>query len=96
MLIYFTILYSRRRLGIVTDEMLSVPKWRFAIIGFLEAVGVATGPLAWLQQVDSFLKSSDGNFLHLLQDYVWSDWILCFSHASWTSYSDFESGVLLV
>lgn len=45
-LIYFTILYSRRRLGIVTDEMLSVPKWRFAIIGFLEAVGVATGMAA--------------------------------------------------
>ncbi|CAF2149629.1 hypothetical protein BRARA_A01451 [Brassica rapa] len=45
-LIYFTILYSRRRLGIVTDEMLSVPKGRFAIIGFLEAVGVATGMAA--------------------------------------------------
>ncbi|CAF2071428.1 hypothetical protein Bca4012_087968 [Brassica carinata] len=45
-LIYFTILYSRRRLGIVTDEMLSVPKWRFAIIGFLEALGVATGMAA--------------------------------------------------
>ncbi|KAF8117793.1 hypothetical protein N665_0008s0136 [Sinapis alba] len=45
-LIYFTILYTRRRLGIVTDEMLSVPKWRFAIIGFLEALGVATGMAA--------------------------------------------------
>ncbi|KAG2248707.1 hypothetical protein Bca52824_088335 [Brassica carinata] len=44
--IYFTILYSRRRLGIVTEEMLSVPKWRFAIIGFLEALGVATGMAA--------------------------------------------------
>ena len=73
--------------------MLSVPKWRFAIIGFLEALGVATGMAAAGRL---FLKSSDGNFLHLLQDYVSSDWILCFSHASWTSYSDFESGVLLV
>ncbi|CAH8382896.1 unnamed protein product [Eruca vesicaria subsp. sativa] len=45
-LIYFTILYSRCRLGIVTEEMLSVPKWRFAIIGFLEALGVATGMAA--------------------------------------------------
>ncbi|KAL0727117.1 hypothetical protein Bca4012_023210 [Brassica carinata] len=35
-----------RRLGIVTEEMLSVPKWRFAIIGFLEALGVATGMAA--------------------------------------------------
>ncbi|CAN8325776.1 unnamed protein product [Cochlearia groenlandica] len=42
-LIYFTILFTRRRLGIVTNEMMSVPKWRFAIIGFLEALGVATG-----------------------------------------------------
>ncbi|ANM68004.1 CRT (chloroquine-resistance transporter)-like transporter 2 [Arabidopsis thaliana] len=45
-LIYFTILYTRRRLGIVTNEMMDVPKWRFAIIGFLEALGVATGMAA--------------------------------------------------
>lgn len=45
-LIYFTILYTRRRLGIVTNEMMAVPKWRFAIIGFLEAIGVATGMAA--------------------------------------------------
>lgn len=44
--IYFTILYTRRRLGIVTNEMMAVPKWRFAIIGFLEAIGVATGMAA--------------------------------------------------
>lgn len=36
----------RSRLGIVTREMLSVPKWRFPIIGFLEALGVATGMAA--------------------------------------------------
>ncbi|XP_019089338.1 PREDICTED: protein CLT2, chloroplastic isoform X2 [Camelina sativa] len=45
-LIYFTILYTRRRLGIVTNEMMGVPKWRFAVIGFLEALGVATGMAA--------------------------------------------------
>ncbi|EOA16684.1 hypothetical protein CARUB_v10004876mg [Capsella rubella] len=45
-LIYFTILYTRRRLGIVTNEMMGVPKWRFAIIGFLEALGLATGMAA--------------------------------------------------
>ncbi|XP_019058294.1 PREDICTED: protein CLT2, chloroplastic isoform X2 [Tarenaya hassleriana] len=42
-LIYFTVLYVRYHLGIVTREMIAVPKWRFAIIGFLEALGVATG-----------------------------------------------------
>ncbi|ESQ54881.1 hypothetical protein EUTSA_v10025263mg [Eutrema salsugineum] len=45
-LIYFSILYTRCRLGIVTGEMMSIPKWRFAIIGFLEALGVATGMAA--------------------------------------------------
>lgn len=41
--IYFSILYIRYRLGIVTDEMLAIPKWRFLIIGFLEALGVLAG-----------------------------------------------------
>ncbi|XP_061371732.1 protein CLT2, chloroplastic-like isoform X2 [Gastrolobium bilobum] len=41
--IYFTILYIRYRAGIVTDEMLAIPKLRFLYIGFLEALGVATG-----------------------------------------------------
>lgn len=33
----------RYRAGIVTDEMLALPKWRFMAIGVLEALGVATG-----------------------------------------------------
>jgi len=33
----------RYRAGIVTDEMLALPKWRFMAIGALEALGVATG-----------------------------------------------------
>ncbi|GKC70683.1 CLT2 protein, chloroplastic [Tanacetum coccineum] len=41
--IYFSILYMRHRAGIVTDEMLTIPKWRFAVIGMLEALGVVTG-----------------------------------------------------
>ncbi|XP_057425275.1 protein CLT2, chloroplastic isoform X2 [Lotus japonicus] len=41
--VYFSILYIRYRLGIVTNEMLAIPKWRFLIIGFLEALGVASG-----------------------------------------------------
>lgn len=44
--IYFTILYIRYRLGIVTDEMLAIPKWRFLVIGFLEALGLASGMAA--------------------------------------------------
>ncbi|XP_047324652.1 protein CLT2, chloroplastic isoform X2 [Impatiens glandulifera] len=41
--IYFVILYIRYRKGIVTDEMLSIPKGTFIIIGILEALGVAAG-----------------------------------------------------
>ncbi|XP_071710381.1 protein CLT2, chloroplastic [Rutidosis leptorrhynchoides] len=41
--IYFSILLIRHRARIVTDEMLTLPKWRFAIIGMLEALGVVTG-----------------------------------------------------
>ncbi|GKV33547.1 hypothetical protein SLEP1_g42046 [Rubroshorea leprosula] len=41
--IYFSILYIRYRSGIVTDEMIALPKWRFMVIGVLEALGVASG-----------------------------------------------------
>ncbi|XP_058786302.1 protein CLT2, chloroplastic isoform X1 [Vicia villosa] len=41
--IYFSILYVRYRLGIVTKEMLAIPKWRFFVIGFLEALGLVAG-----------------------------------------------------
>lgn len=41
--IYFSILYIRYRLGIVTNEMLAIPKWRFFVIGFLEALGLVSG-----------------------------------------------------
>ncbi|KAK9070522.1 hypothetical protein SSX86_010924 [Deinandra increscens subsp. villosa] len=41
--IYFSILYARHRAGIVTNEMMSLPKWRFAVIGMLEALGVVAG-----------------------------------------------------
>lgn len=44
--IYFSILYARYRAGIVTKEMISVPKSRFVAIGILEALGVATGMYA--------------------------------------------------
>ncbi|OMO50803.1 Chloroquine resistance transporter-related protein [Corchorus capsularis] len=41
--IYFSILFARYRAGIVTDEMLRLPKSRFVTIGILEALGVASG-----------------------------------------------------
>lgn len=41
--IYFSILYARYRMGIVTDEMIGLPKSRFMAIGILEALGVASG-----------------------------------------------------
>lgn len=41
--IYVSILYIRYRSGIVTDEMMAIPKFRFVIIGFLEALGVVAG-----------------------------------------------------
>ncbi|XP_020984530.1 protein CLT2, chloroplastic [Arachis duranensis] len=44
--VYFSILYIRYRAGIVSDEMLAIPKLRFLAIGFLEALGVATGMFA--------------------------------------------------
>uniref|UniRef100_A0A803LV67 Uncharacterized protein n=1 Tax=Chenopodium quinoa TaxID=63459 RepID=A0A803LV67_CHEQI len=41
--IYFAILFIRHRAGIVTDEMLAIPKSRFVLIGLLEALGLAGG-----------------------------------------------------
>lgn len=44
--VYFSILYLRYRAGIVTDEMLALPKFRFLAVGALEALGVASGMAA--------------------------------------------------
>lgn len=41
--VYFSILYARYRAGVVTWEMLALPKHRFVAIGLLEALGVASG-----------------------------------------------------
>lgn len=45
-IVYFTILYFRYRLGIVTNEMLAFPKLRFVVVGALEALGIAAGMAA--------------------------------------------------
>lgn len=44
--IYFCILYLRYRAGIVTKDMMTLPKSSFWIIGFLEALGVVSGMYA--------------------------------------------------
>ncbi|PUZ67257.1 hypothetical protein GQ55_3G420500 [Panicum hallii var. hallii] len=41
--VYFSILYARYRAGVVTRDMLALPKSRFVAIGLLEALGVASG-----------------------------------------------------
>ncbi|XWS71246.1 hypothetical protein CRYUN_Cryun03dG0122000 [Craigia yunnanensis] len=45
-LVYFSVLYLRYRAGIVTDEMLSMPKVPFLAVGLLEALAAATGMAA--------------------------------------------------
>ncbi|CAJ1964539.1 unnamed protein product [Sphenostylis stenocarpa] len=45
-IVYFSILYIRYHAGIVTDEMLSMPKTPFIVVGLLEALGAATGMAA--------------------------------------------------
>ncbi|KAF7815615.1 protein CLT1, chloroplastic [Senna tora] len=45
-IVYFSILYIRYHAGVVTDEMLSMPKAPFLAVGLLEALGAATGMAA--------------------------------------------------
>ncbi|AQL09037.1 Protein CLT2 chloroplastic [Zea mays] len=45
-LVYFSILFIRFRAGIVTREMLALPKPQFMLIGLLEALGAASGMAA--------------------------------------------------
>ncbi|XP_009126357.1 protein CLT1, chloroplastic [Brassica rapa] len=44
--VYFSILYFRYRAGIVTKEMLSVPKIPFLIVGILESLALTSGMAA--------------------------------------------------
>lgn len=45
-IVYFSILYIRYHAGIVTDEMLSLPKAPYVVVGLLEALGAASGMAA--------------------------------------------------
>ncbi|CAN8300638.1 unnamed protein product [Cochlearia groenlandica] len=44
--VYYSILYFRYRAGIVTKEMLSVPKIPFLVVGILESLALASGMAA--------------------------------------------------
>ncbi|KAJ6825634.1 protein CLT3, chloroplastic-like [Iris pallida] len=44
--VYFSVLYFRYHAGIVTDEMLSLPKTPFLAVGLLEALAAASGMAA--------------------------------------------------
>ncbi|XP_022152999.1 protein CLT1, chloroplastic, partial [Momordica charantia] len=46
LIVYFSILYLRYHAGVVTDEMLSMPKGPYLVAGLLEALGAATGMAA--------------------------------------------------
>lgn len=45
-MVYFSILCIRYHTGIVTDEMLSLPKTPFLAVGLLEALAAASGMAA--------------------------------------------------
>lgn len=45
-LVYFSILHLRYHAGLVTDEMLSLPKTPYIVVGILEALGAVSGMAA--------------------------------------------------
>lgn len=45
-IVYFSILYFRYHAGLITDEMLSLPKTPFLAVGLLEALAAASGMAA--------------------------------------------------
>ncbi|MED6120638.1 hypothetical protein PIB30_022608 [Stylosanthes scabra] len=59
-LVYFSILSIRYHAGIVTDEMLSMPKTPFLVVGLLEALGAATGMAAGATGVVITVASGSG------------------------------------
>ncbi|CAN0905387.1 Protein CLT3, chloroplastic [Linum grandiflorum] len=56
-LVYFTILHFRHQAGIITNEMLSLPKGPFVLVGILEALGAAAGMAAGGNRCDHFSPS---------------------------------------
>jgi len=61
-LVYFSILFIRFRAGIVTREMLALPKSQFMLIGLLEALGAASGMAAAGNQWCSYFTVNNSLF----------------------------------
>ncbi|PKA58625.1 hypothetical protein AXF42_Ash008912 [Apostasia shenzhenica] len=61
--VYFSILYCRYQAGIVTDEMLSVPKTPFLFVGLLEALGAASGMAAGAVLLGAWIPILSQTFL---------------------------------
>ncbi|KAK6940267.1 Chloroquine-resistance transporter-like [Dillenia turbinata] len=76
--IYFSILYARFQAGVVTKEMLAIPKSRFAIIGMLEALGVATGMASGVHFLYLFTAMLPGPAIPILNQ-TFLVWQLIFS-----------------
>ena len=66
-IVYFTLLNFRKQKGVVTKEMLEVPKKQFLGIGLIEALSSITGFIsaAKLPGEESCLQSA-GDLLHVL------------------------------
>ena len=66
-IVYFTLLNFRKQKGIVTKEMLEVPKKQFLGIGLIEALSSITGFIsaAKLPGKESCLQSA-GDLMHVL------------------------------
>lgn len=69
--IFFSVLHVRYHAGITTDEMLSLPKSPFIVIGFLESIAVVSAMYAGgtninaiefsRKNLDIYYKSKDHN-----------------------------------
>ncbi|KAJ8637526.1 hypothetical protein MRB53_011793 [Persea americana] len=71
---YFSFLYMRYRAGIVTKEMLGIPKKLFVAIGFLEALGVAAGMAAGAMLPGPAIPILNQTFL--VWQLIFSVWVL--------------------
>lgn len=65
--VYFSILYIRYHAGIVTDEMLSLPKAPYLAVGLLEALSSASGMAAAGNVILLLISFGYGYLLELLR-----------------------------
>jgi len=72
--VYFSALFTRYKLGLVTDKMLSLPKGKFALMGFLEAVSLTLGFIGASQLPGALLPVLSQ--LLLFWQLIFSSWLL--------------------